>query len=456
MAIRLKKRNQRIGETMVDAGLLTEEDLGYAVARQARQIVLSAYNLKTGLYSFDERPCFIPMDLRLSLSVYRMQLEGIRKMTKGDLILQGIGAFERPIRPSAMPPFSYDRSELWSVECNVLDASETASGLNDILEAVDGKRIHVLRAAYGLLRAGILVRPNGSHAKQKVQEEMGTFLLSSIGKDLEKTIHPLDVRQEVLLRFDSLESASPSELLEVGEDADEEEIQRAVEAKQSEWKKKQALLKNERSLLIKVEEIRERLARARSELLEQEEAPADSKDADFSEPDGVFGFALVDDSPPEEDENSREEGLGTGIASDNLSEPSTKEEIERLLYDMKIRKAVNDTEGVVSLLYEIVKLDPQNAKYESMLARALASHPVLRNKAERHFRRALALDPQNADLHFALGRFYQSFDIKGRALSEYKTALRINPNHVEARKAVVEMKQNGSSSMDKVMRCLFG
>ena len=93
---------------------------------------------------------------------------------------------------------------------------------------------------------------------------------------------------------------------------------------------------------------------------------------------------------------------------------------------------------------------------EGMLARAIASHPVLGKKAERHFRRALTLDPQNADLHFALGRYYQTFDMKGRALSEYKTALRIDPNHTEARKAVVEVKQSGSSSMDKVMKRLFG
>ena len=74
----------------------------------------------------------------------------------------------------------------------------------------------------------------------------------------------------------------------------------------------------------------------------------------------------------------------------------------------------------------------------------------------RHFRRALALDPQNADLHFSLGQYYQSFDMKGRALSEYKTALRINPKHAEARKAVVAVKQNGSTGVDKVFKRLFG
>ena len=91
-----------------------------------------------------------------------------------------------------------------------------------------------------------------------------------------------------------------------------------------------------------------------------------------------------------------------------------------------------------------------------MLAQAMASHPVLSKKAERHFRRALTLDPQNADLHFALGRYYQSFDMKGRALSEYKTAIRINPKHAEARKAVVEVSQTSPTSVDKMFKRFFG
>ncbi len=87
-----------------------------------------------------------------------------------------------------------------------------------------------------------------------------------------------------------------------------------------------------------------------------------------------------------------------------------------------------------------------------MLAQALASHPVMKSKAERHFRRALSLDPQNAEAHYLLGRYYQSFDMRSRALAEFKAALAIDPRLVQARSALVELKAPESGIQDKLKR----
>jgi hypothetical protein len=59
---------------------------------------------------------------------------------------------------------------------------------------------------------------------------------------------------------------------------------------------------------------------------------------------------------------------------------------------LKLRKMVEDYEGSISLLYDVVALEPESCEYETMLAQALASHPVMKIKAVRHFRRALFLE----------------------------------------------------------------
>jgi hypothetical protein len=46
--------------------------------------------------------------------------------------------------------------------------------------------------------------------------------------------------------------------------------------------------------------------------------------------------------------------------------------------------------------------------------------------------------------------------MKSRALAEFKTTLRIDPRHADARAALVELKENGGGSMDKFMRRVFG
>ena len=74
----------------------------------------------------------------------------------------------------------------------------------------------------------------------------------------------------------------------------------------------------------------------------------------------------------------------------------------------------------------------------------------MKKKAERHFRRAVSLDPQNAGLRYFLGRYYQSFVMKSRALAELKTALRIDPQHAKARAALVELKGDDSSLQDRL------
>jgi tetratricopeptide (TPR) repeat protein len=135
---------------------------------------------------------------------------------------------------------------------------------------------------------------------------------------------------------------------------------------------------------------------------------------------------------------------------------SVADQLKRLLYDIKIRKAVNDKEGTISLLYEVVALMPQSAKYEAMLAEALASHSVLSKKAERHFRRALSLEPQSADLHFRMGRYYQSFNMKSRAVAEFKTTLRIDPRHSKARGALVELNESSDKPVGQLFKKIFG
>ncbi len=443
LAFKHKRGRGRIGEAMVAVGLLTEEEVGKEVARQIRQIALAPYGLNNGFYSFDERDCAIPMDVRLGLSIYRIQLEGVRRMNNMGLILKGLPSFDQRVRRSERPPFSVEESDLEPVEKQILGAAEDGADLDHILGMVDEKRQNVLRAVYGLLTSGILEIENGETRPLKVQEEIGSFLLSGLDRDPRATL-AVNVKQEVLLQYDALDRATPLELLDLEESAGEEQIEEAFERRQESWRMKQALLEKERTLYVKVDEIRERLAKARAAVLAQKrqevETFEDAADGETSDP-----FST--------EESFREPAP---VASSKMDAVALKERVQQLLYDIKLRRAVNDIEGVISFLYEVVQLVPDSAKYEGRLAQALASHPVLNKKAERHFRRALSIDPHDAKLHYALALYYQSFDMRSRALSELKIALRIDPNYADARKTLVELKGGDVTPMGKVFKKFFG
>jgi tetratricopeptide (TPR) repeat protein len=499
MACQMMKGRKRIGEAMIAAGLLSEEELGQEVARQSKRIVLSTYSMKNGIYSFDERHCSIPMELRLGFSIYGLQLEGIRRMTNGRLILQGLGSLLRRLRCSELPPFTVEEADLRPIERKVISATTKGGALGEMAKSVGEDKGKVLRASYGLLCAGILEYADMAPRELKVQEETETFLLSSLDKS-EEPSPAINVRQEVLLQFDALERATPDELLDVDESADDETIAQAYENQRQEWEKKQSLIDSEKSLYIKVEEIKRRLAAAHEAMLGKGKLPplegTEGAGAELEEEEFEFEFEIdeeidaaaaepadldfdtsedpvaVSDAPPSEtvvelieEKAPPAERVETIAVSPEPETGSTippglmkdsKEKLKGILYDLKVRKAVNDAEGAISLMYELVELVPDNSKYEVMLAQALAKHPVMCKRAERHFRRALSLDPQNADYHYRMGLYYKSFNMKSRALAEFKTALRIAPTHSKARSGLVDLKKDSSSTMEKVFKKILG
>jgi tetratricopeptide (TPR) repeat protein len=90
-----------------------------------------------------------------------------------------------------------------------------------------------------------------------------------------------------------------------------------------------------------------------------------------------------------------------------------------------------------------------------MLAKAMARHPVMRRNAERHFIEALRIEPQSEDLHFSLALYYESFGLRSRADTEFRTVLRINPSHEGARKRFIDELKRKDPLKD-MFRKIFG
>src|SRR4030095_2949407 len=54
-------RKRRFGEALVASGVMDKSEMGTAVARQVRRIVVSLFELQEGAASFEERRCAIPL-----------------------------------------------------------------------------------------------------------------------------------------------------------------------------------------------------------------------------------------------------------------------------------------------------------------------------------------------------------------------------------------------------------
>jgi tetratricopeptide (TPR) repeat protein len=489
----MKGSKRKFGEALVQAGVLSEEDLGREVAMQVNRIVMSLFKSKEGIYSFDERGTSIPVELMVSLSFMDPPRRG-RFMTD-KLILAGLPPLNTAVKIAGRPPFTVEPRKLKAVEQELLKGARTPTPLASLLQDAQADRGLALRASYGLWAAGLL-ESAGETTKPplKVQEETGVFVLSEIQRKFGK-IRATNARQEILMEFDKLDRTPEPELLAVAGLAREADLDQAFEKRRSEWEQKRAMVENERTLVAKVDVIQERLRQAyerlrsgASEEVAEELPGAEEASEVFETPaeetlpplnedlfdeigmeDMMTSAELVTDVEDDEPETEPAAAEIETKRVETVEAPSSKpekpsaplygaarvERVRQLLRDVKLHFQVRDWEHAVSLLYELVELEPESAQHHAMLARAMARHPVMRKDAERHFIEALRLAPQDADLHFSLGLYYKSFGMHSRAQHEFRTAIRINPNHEDAKKHISSGK-NAKDPLRDVFKKIFG
>ena len=716
----MKSTRRKFGETLVQAGIVSEEELGHYVATQVNRIVLSLFSAKSGMYSFDERPCSIPVDCMVSLSVFRILLEGVRAMTSQRLVLAGLPSLDTRLKVVSEPPFTLDAEKLRRVEKEVLRCAGSGASISEIVEIVGGNKGVALRAAYGLYSAGVLeaVATEAPNRRLRLQAETGTFVLSEIRRKLEARQEAPPVELSLTPEEPGTPPASPPpSVTDAVSDARERPL--AFLSRLREWIKK-LRVSVENALLRWVGASAARSAKAFQETFGPRESPKPSlkgesspptgratlrpdavpriatertptparrevesvgapvwsilstpeeREGESSKPErmepkvgvpswsmkdeagelepqenrptpravGVPSWSMKDDpwesldrSPgvhvepprkrdpepaiekevppprpaarprisaerretpieeppllepepalegamafeplssldselfiegegefPGDDESSMlshipveeialtEEALeieieveGEAFAeiaesvegaapraeepappvietrpytaeaarrqpperrphSSGPSEPpasspapvggfegrgetdteessraevaaSSREEAmqrmrqaggeARLLRDVKLHFKLQDWEGVVPLLEQLVQISPGSGLYRGMLARAMSRHPVMRKNAEEHFIEALRLAPHDAELHYWLGLYYKSFGLKSRAYTEFRSTLRIEPKHEGARKQLASDRKE-DDAVGTVIKKIFG
>ena len=103
------------------------------------------------------------------------------------------------------------------------------------------------------------------------------------------------------------------------------------------------------------------------------------------------------------------------------------------------------------LLKKLAQQAPQHADLNYYLALSLSNLEYFKNEAEKHFKKAIELEPWNPEPSYALGIFFK--DNKRLRLAEkcFRRTLVLNPNYVNAEKALKDI----NSSSKKRKKSLF-
>ena len=405
-------RKRRFGDALVQSGVLDKNEVGRSVARQVDRIVLSLFEFGEGVAAFEERPSAIPLEYMVSLSIHRLLYDGIRMMKSQDLIMAGLGDLDRRVTLAAVTPFAFDIKECPAEERDILEQARRKVTLRRLGWQPGGLSFPRLRACYALLAADVLLDESAQPepaAQPVVMMETGTFLLSTLRHQPDPSSHDA-IRQELAGELERSAHLDREGWLKVSRNAPREELIKALEDKMERYHSLLDAAGNDEQLKTDLEVI---LGRASAMLRLARQAPAP--------PPGPAPAPAA--APPAPAPGARPaDGSMAGMA-----------QVEHLLLEGEVRMTVSDYANAVKVYEKLVNIAPNVAQYRVRLGIAMAGYPRTAKLAEREFLDALALEPNNADIHYQFGLYYKVMKQRARALAEMQTAVKLSPRHRMAR-----------------------
>jgi tetratricopeptide (TPR) repeat protein len=479
------EKSRRFGEALVQAGVMDRYEVGTAVARQVRRIALSLFELTDGAAFFEERPCPIPLEYMVSLSIYRLLYDGIRSMKNQELVLKGLGHLDRAVVLAEVPPFPYEPKGRSSEELEILELSQRRVTVRRLAWVEGGLTFPRLRAVYALLAAGILREADAALGPQPVlQTETGMFLLSALHNRPDPSLRDA-IRKEVQQELAYSQQLDRGAWLKVARSAPKAELVRALEEKMERYHALRDAVAADDPLRTDIDVV---LGRASSVLRLARQAPdtataetalarrvAEAAAAARGAPAAVAP-APTEGLPPEQPRPALHPGhppddthppaaapprpsFGRPDDSMRTAPPGSSSfagaaQIEHLLMEGEVRMTVADYANAVKVYEKLVKLAPRVAAFHVRLAVAMACYPRTAKLAEREFYEATRLEPDNADFHYQFGLYFKAMKIRARAVGEMRAAVRLSPKHREARAELEALspKDSALTSLKKLFR----
>ena len=399
---KMRTEGCRFGEALLSMGRLTEKELNRELAIQVQRIVLSLFRLEAGTYRFDEADTGSG-HLPFRLSVAPLLLKGLRSVTDGKMILSALPAADTRVRAADAVPYKFDPKKLAPIERAVLERAGDGTPIGDIIRDCEVGRKGAFRSCFALLSVGLL---------EPVPDDVGP---GARGEESHEDL--------IRSQFERLEFVSDEDLLGIRKGTDEGELKQSYEGLRSEWSEVRTETADP-SLLRQIDAINFRLAAAYSQLLAERRRIVVEPHPSAPEPATI---------PVDLERNNR---------------------VERLDRDARLHVQVRDWSGAVSLLHELVALEPKTAEYQAMLARALQHHPRLSKNAEQHFLEAVTLAPEDVEIRLSLARYYQATGKLSRALAEIEAAMVLDEGNEEARRMLDRTKH--PTRMQTLLKRIFG
>jgi len=419
---------KRLGVVLVELGLLDQAGLEDAVALHVREVLGKIFAWNQGSYEFREAPEGEASQgaVTLRLSTGELILHAARSVQDPDVVRYNLGDIDRVLDLSADPLLRFQKITLTPADGYVLSRVDGTLSAREVLELIPLPEVETQRSLFGLLSTGVVefrpgppkrkavaeplrklpeVEPQPAFVEPEPEIVLDAEPVAAAAADTEPA--SADPRRlEILEAFEGLKQRTHFEVLGISRDATEAQVKEAYFRLAKRYHPDVHHDPALSDLRGNLEEVFIRLGEA-YEVLRNPRIRA-SYERSLAEP--VAPAAPVLDP-----------GLEEEMAKQSIRKA------ERSMAQEKFWEAIQLLEPAISRV---------DGKFKQagrvMLARAYARNPNWVKQGEELLLTVIQEDPKNVQAYLALGGIYRSGGLRNRAITMFRKALELEPEHGEA------------------------
>lgn len=451
---RVAKEGKRLGQALQELGILEKDRLEEALALHVREILLSTLGWNEGSYAFEELDPDSPPegDITLKLSTGELILEAVRRIKDPDVVRYALGNVDRVLVLSTDPLLRFQKITLTPTDGYILSRIDGTFSARELFQLLHVDISEAQKSLFGLLCTGVVEFLPEAPAKRREFARSAATLPPVVADALPVgRIQPVSPspdseairirRREVLDAHEGLSKRNHFEVLGVSRNATEAQLKEAYFGLAKRFHPDVHHESQLSDLREKLEAVFIRLGQA-YDVLKNPKSRAQYE--------GQLGrlTSQPDPASPSPPETSPDPAYLARMALEALK---------------KAEKHLGQAEywDVIQLLEPALPNLSGKPKQRArvVLARALMKNPHWIKRGEELLESVIEEDPSNATAHFELATLYKDHGLKSRAIGHLRRVLDLRPDHEEALAALQALAPEPSEPPQEgggILRKLFG
>lgn len=466
---------KRLGAVLLELGILDADKLDDALALHVREILLNVLKWSEGEYEFEEKEeTGLEPGFALKLSTGEVILEAVRRIEDPDVIRYAMGDIDRVLGLSTDPLLRFQKITLSPADGYVLSRIDGTLSAREVLQVIPMVVDDTMKSLFGLLCTGIVEylplppktpkpapkpasrepaleptpppRPAAPPLAMPAPPASAAAVSAQASAPAELSPEQEARRKEVLESFDGLRAKNHFEILGIPRASGESQVKEAYFKLARRFHPDTHHDPALADLRDRIEAIFIRLGEAYEVLRDRSRRAAYESDLAARLPRVPTSTATA---PASEAAATRDPEFEAKAAEEAVRRA------EKLFAQEKFWDSIQLLEPtLLSLKGKML----QRARV--LLAKNYLRNPKWVKRAEEQLQNAVREDAANVDAHFLLAGIYKSGGLKTRAFHEYERVLELRPEHEEARAAIVDVlpeePADAESPASGFLKKLFG